>query len=112
MCSGLWVGRSFQAMDGKKPESWSASTGLARAILHNRGERRKWLGRMILLPLGMMAVGLWGISNWIWESPWRVLFWWGGCALATCVVLLFALYDALAVIREERAKRRSDVDSR
>ena len=97
-------------MDGKKPATWSASTGLARAILHDRGERRKWLGRMTLLPLGMMAVGLWVIGDWIWASPWRVLFWWGGCAAATCVVLLFALYDALAVIREERSKRDSDVD--
>ncbi len=96
--------REFLTMDGKKPGSWSASTGLARAILHDRGERRKWLGRMVLVPLGMMAAGLWVIGGWIWESPWRVLFWWGGCAIATCVVLVFALYDALAVIREERAK--------
>ncbi len=99
-------------MDGKNPSSWNDSTTLARAILHDRAERRKWLGRMILLPLGMLAVGLWVIGDWIWASPWRVLFWWGGCGLATCVVLLFALYDALAVIREERAKGRSDVDQR
>ncbi len=112
MCWGLAECREFQTMDGKKPETWRASTGLARAILHDRGERRKWLGRMVLVPLGMMAVGLWGISGWIWESPWRVLFWWGGCAAATGVVLLFALYDALAVIREERAKRGSDVEPR
>ncbi len=92
-------------MDGKKPTSWNASTGLARAILHDRAERRKWLGRMVLVPLGMLALGLWAIDSWIWESPWRVLFWWGGCGLATCVVILFALYDALMVIREERANR-------
>ena len=110
MCWGQSKCRDFLTMDGKKPGSWNASTGLARAILHDRGERRKWLGRMVLLPLGMMAVGLWGIGDWIWASPWRVLFWWGGCAVATCVVLLFALYDALAVIREERAK--SDVGKR
>ena len=82
MCWGQSKCRDFLTMDGKKPGSWNASTGLARAILHDRGERRKWL----------------------------VLFWWGGCAVATCVVLLFALYDALAVIREERAK--SDVGKR
>ena len=99
-------------MSDKKPGTWSDSTGLARAILHDRAERRKWLGRMVLLPLAMLGVGLWGINDWIWASPWRVLFWWGGCAAATCAVLLFALYDALAVIREERAKRRSDVDPR
>lgn len=92
-------------MPPPKPGSWNDSTTLARAILHDRAERRKWLGRMVLLPLAMLAVGLWGINDWIWESPWRVIFWWGGCTAATCVVILFALYDALAVIREERSNR-------
>ena len=99
-------------MSGKKPGTWSDSTGLVRAILHDRTERRRWLGRMAVFPLAMIAVGLWGIGDWIWDNPWRVLFWWGGCAVATCVVLLFAVYDALAVIREERMKHRSDVDKR
>ncbi len=91
-------------MAGKKPGNWSDSTALARAILHDRAERRKWLAWMAVLPLGMMAAGLWVIDQWIWENPWHVLFWWGGCAVATCVVIVFALYDALAVIREERKK--------
>ena len=91
-------------MDQKNHGSWASSTGLARAILHDRAERRKWLGRMTLVPLGMLALGLWVLDQWIWASLWRVLFWWGGCALATCAVLLFAMVDALAVIREEREK--------
>lgn len=93
-------------MAAKDPDSWNSSTRLARAILHDRAERRKWLGWMTLVPLGMMAVGLWVIGDWIWQSPWRVLFWWGGCAMATVVVMIFALYDALAVVREEREKNR------
>ncbi|HEX7260667.1 MAG TPA: hypothetical protein VF258_02540 [Luteolibacter sp.] len=100
------VSRDFKMMDGKRSGSWQASTGLARAILHDRAERRKWLARMTLLPLAMMAAGLWVIGDWIWQSPWRVLFWWGGCAVATIVVILFAVYDARAVIREEREKNR------
>ncbi len=68
--------------------------------------------RMTLVPLGMLAVGLWVIDEWIWKNPWRVLVWWGGCAVATMVVIVFAVYDALAVVREERAKTRSDVDRR
>jgi hypothetical protein len=100
----------FEAMNDQKPGQWSDSKGLARAILHDRQERRKWLGRMTLVPLGMMAMGLWVLHDWIWASPWRVLCWWGGCAVVTCVVILFALYDALAVIREERSKSRSNVD--
>ena len=99
-------------MKNEKPENWEASTGLARAILHDRAERRKWLGRMVLPPLAMLAIGLWVINAWLWQNPLRAILWWGGCAFATLVVLLFALYDALAVVREERTKRGRDVDSR
>ena len=99
-------------MKERKPGSWESNTGLACAILRDRAERRKWLMRMTLVPLGMLAVGLWVLDGWIWQSPWRVLCWWGGCALATCAVLAFAVYDALAAVREERAKGRSDVKRR
>ncbi len=99
-------------MPSRKSGSWSDSTGLAQAILHDRTERRKWLARMTLVPLAMLAIGLWVIDRWIWASPWHVLLWWGGCTVATCVVMVFALYDALAVIREERAKERQNVDPR
>ncbi len=92
-------------MSEKPLGSWDSSTGLARAILHDRKERRKWLAYMTLVPLGMIGIGLWGISEWIVGNPWRMLLWWGGCALATLVVILFALYDVLAVIREERKNR-------
>ncbi len=95
-------------MDPSQSNSWNESTTLARAILRDRGERRKWLARMVVLTLLGIAIGQWGISDWIWESPWRVLLWWGGCAVATCCVILFALYDALAVIREERSKKGRD----
>lgn len=97
-------------MNDQKPGPWSDSTGLARAILHDRHERRKWLAWMTLVPLGMMALGIWALDDWIWASAWRVICWWGGCAIATCVVIIFALYDALVVMREERLKARSNVD--
>jgi len=98
-------------MSAKDPGPWSSSTDLARAILHDRRERRKWMVGMMMVPVGMLAIGLWGIGGWLMESPLRFLVWWGGCAVATVVVMIFALYDALAVIREEREKRR-DVDPR
>lgn len=99
-------------MGAKNPGSWSNSVGLARAILHDRAERRKWLSYSVLVPLAMLAIGLWVIDSWIWANLWRVLFWWGSCAAATCIVILFALYDALAVIREERTKAKKDVGER
>ncbi len=85
---------------------WGDSKLIARAILHDRAARRKVLGRMLGLVLALMAAGLWMIDGWLAENPWWFLLWWGGCALITCLVMLFALYDVLAVIREEREKQR------
>lgn len=85
---------------------WDQSKSIARGILHDRAARRKLLGRMLMFALGLMAAGLWLVDGLLARNPWWFLLWWGGCALVTLVVLLFALYDALAVIREERDKPR------
>ena len=98
-------------MPEKDPESWNSSTALARAILHDRKERRRWMVGMMMVPVLMLAIGLWVIGGWLMESSLRFLLWWGGCAAATVVVMIFAVYDALAVFREEREKR-TDVDPR
>lgn len=78
--------------------------GIARAILRDRAVRRRVLGQMLLGALGLMAIGLWGIGGWLQESVVRFALWWGACGVITMVVMLFALYDALAVVREEREK--------
>ena len=78
--------------------------GLARTILHDRPMRRRILGRMLMVALGMMAIGLWLIGGWLAKNILWFTAWWGGCALLTSFVMIFALYDALAVIREEREK--------
>jgi hypothetical protein len=52
------------------------------------------------------------INGWLEENAWRFLLWWAGCAVATGVVIIFALYDALAVVCEERERQRSNVDPR
>lgn len=85
---------------------WSHGKDLARAILHDRVARRRVIGRMLLGVLAAMAAGLWLIDGWLGAHPGWFLLWWGGCGIATCVVMLFALYDALAVIGEERRKNR------
>lgn len=85
---------------------WNDCKGIARAILHDRAARRKVIGRMVLMALLVMAAGLWLVDEWLASSPWLFLFWWGGCAALTCLVMLFAIYDALAVIREERGEKR------
>ncbi|QTN33592.1 hypothetical protein HZ994_15170 [Akkermansiaceae bacterium] len=83
---------------------WESSRGIAKAILRDRGMRRRWLGRLLLFTMGWMAVGLWGIASWLGQEAWRFLLWWGGCAVLAMILMLFALYDALAVVREERGK--------
>ncbi len=84
---------------------WNDCKGIARAILHDRPARRKFIGRTLLLALLMMAAGLWLVDEWLASSPRLFLLWWAGCGALTCLVMLFAVYDALAVIREERGEK-------
>lgn len=87
-------------------DGWNDSKLIARAILHDRGARRKFISRLLMLDLAVMALGLWVVDAWLATNVWWFLLWWGGCGLLTLVVLLFAMYDVLAVVREEREKHR------
>jgi hypothetical protein len=91
-------------MKPQPPSDWQASKGLAKGILHDRPARRRAMGRSVALLLAVFAIGLWGIPGWLQEDPWRFILWWGGCGLLTLFVLLFALYDVMRVIREERER--------
>ena len=85
---------------------WRDCKAIARAILHDRAARRKIIGRMLMVALLMMAAGLWLIDGWLSADVMLFTLWWAGCAGLTCLVMLFALYDALAAIREERGKHQ------
>jgi hypothetical protein len=85
---------------------WEDCKGIARAILRDRAARRKIIGRMLMTALLMMAAGLWLIDGWLAAELWRFVIWWGACTGLTCIVMLFAVYDALAVVREERERTR------
>lgn len=87
---------------------WDLSKALARSILRDRGQRRKWLARWLLLTMAWMAVGLWVVDGWLGGEMWRFVAWWGICGVLACVLMVFALYDALAVVREEREKVGKD----
>ena len=94
----------LEGMSGA-PSDWESSKGMAKAILHDKGMRRKWLARWLMLTLSWMAVGLWAIDGWLGESAWRFIIWWGICGVLAIVLMMFALYDSIAVVREERNKR-------
>lgn len=86
----------------RKASSWAVSKGLAGEILRHRGDRRRFMARVLMLVLALLAGGLWVIDGWLTANVWRFLLWWGACAALTGFLLLLACYDLLAVIREER----------
>jgi hypothetical protein len=92
-------------MNDDHPSDWHAAKGLAKGILHDRPARRRAMGRSVLLLLAVFAIGLWGIDDLLKAELWRFVAWWGGCGLLAVFVMMFALYDACAVIREERERR-------
>jgi hypothetical protein len=85
---------------------WNDSKGIARAILRDRGSRRRLIARLLLIALIMMGAGLWLLEDILSTHVWWFLIWWGSCAVTTLLVMMFALYDGLAVMREEREKHR------
>ena len=77
---------------------------IAAGILKDRTQRRKALGTCAFLLLGMFALGLWGIDGWL-ERGWvRFAIYWGACGLWCLWVMVFALFDALSVLKEERER--------
>jgi len=87
------------------PSDWESSKGIAKAMLHDRSLRRKWMARWLFLTVAWMAAGLWILDGWLGEAAWRFVAWWGICAMLALVLMALALYDSLAVFREERNKR-------
>jgi hypothetical protein len=92
-------------MSRKRGSQWAVNKGIAEAVLRDRGQRRSALGVLAFVMLGMLAFGLWGIDAWLKESILRFGLYWGACGLLCLFVLLFALFDALATLKEEREKR-------
>lgn len=96
----------------RKVSTWEVNKGLAREILRHRGDRRRMLAWLLSTVLGLMVGGLWVIDAWLAAGIWRFLLWWGACGFLTFLLLLAALYDCLAVIREERDRLRPPAPDR
>jgi len=90
------------AMAGEKGSWVLVFTGLARMILHSREMRRKMLFQLVIILLIIVALGAWPMADWLSESVWLFLIWWGISMVYGGLVILLAIYDMLAVIREER----------
>jgi hypothetical protein len=91
-------------MSRKRGSQWAVNKGIAEAILRDRSQRRNVLGGFAFAMLAMLAFGLWGIDDWLKESVLRFGIYWAVCGLLCLFVLLFALFDMLATLKEEREK--------
>ena len=94
----------FESMSGKKASWVMVCAGLARMILHSREMRRKLLFQLVIVLLVIVALGAWPLANWLGQSVWLFLAWWGFCMLYGLMIILLAIYDMAAVIKEEREK--------
>ena len=80
--------------------------GLARMILHSREMRRKMLFQLVVVLLVIVGLGAWPLSDWLGNSVWLFLIWWGFSMLYGTMIILLAIYDMMSVVKEEREKMR------
>ncbi|MFC5049950.1 hypothetical protein ACFPK9_04925 [Rubritalea spongiae] len=77
------------------------SIQIARAILHDRGTRRKWLLGTMLFAVALVAFGTWIGDGWVNSSAEVFACYWFGVFGTVCFLLLFALYDLLKAMKGE-----------
>ena len=73
-------------------------------ILHTREMRRKVLFQLVLVLLVLVCLGAWPLANWLDDNVWLFLTWWVASMIYGLMVILLAIYDMLAVVKEEREK--------
>jgi len=83
-------------------------TGLARMILHSRELRRKMLFQLVMVLLVIVGLGAWPLADWLSSNVWLFLVWWGISMVYGLMIILLAIYDMLAVVREEREKSKGE----
>ncbi len=91
-------------MSGNKASWVMVCKGLARMILHSRDLRRKMLLQLVIVLVIISGLGAWPLANWLGDSVWLFLVWWGFCMLYGVMIILLALYDMASVVKEERRK--------
>lgn len=81
--------------------SWfSFARSVARTLLQFRETRRKIIFYTIMSLLVVFAIGNWPLAGWLEDSPIRLLFYWGGCAILAIFLFLLGLYDFLTIMKE------------
>jgi MFS family permease len=89
-----------------KKMSWAAiSMVTARAILQIRQLRRRLMLYTVMTVSGLVAMGSWPFAGWLEDSLWRMVLYWGGVMFLTVFMMLLALYDMLAIMKEYRDRK-------
>lgn len=83
---------------------WQMSLAIATVTLAERGKRRRFITGLLILIVTYFALGNWLLDSWLSQGLWRMLFFWGFLTLMCLFMILMALFDALAVIGEEKRK--------
>lgn len=81
------------------------NTWIARLILANRRERRQVMGWLLGVTMAVFVIGLWVIDDWLARRLVAFAVWWGGCAILTIFLMIFAIYDAAKTIQEVREEK-------
>ena len=87
---------------------WQMSLAIAAVTLADRQKRRKFINGLLIFIVAYCALGTWPLDSWLSQGPWRMLFFWGFLGVLCLLLILFAVFDALAVIGEERRKAGLD----
>ena len=80
------------------------SLAIATVTLADRGKRRRFITGLLILIVTYFALGNWLLDSWLSQGLWRMLIFWGFLTLMCLFMILMALFDALAVIGEEKRK--------
>jgi|TARA_B100001059_G_scaffold235709_1_gene282364 hypothetical protein len=92
------------ALGMKRSGWWQMSLAIATVTLSDRGKRRRFITGLLVLIVAYFSLGNWPLDSWLSRGLWRMLIFWGFLGLMCLFMILMALFDALAVIGEERQK--------
>jgi hypothetical protein len=92
------------ALGMKRSGWWQMSLAIATVTLSDRGKRRRFNTGLLVLIVAYFSLGNWPLDSWLSRGLWRMLIFWGFLGLMCLFMILMALFDALAVIGEERQK--------
>ncbi|MDG1975495.1 MAG: hypothetical protein P8I39_03080 [Akkermansiaceae bacterium] len=92
------------ALGMKRSGWWQMSLAIATVTLSDRSKRRRFITGLLVLIVAYFSLGNWPLDSWLSRGLWRMLIFWGFLGLMCLFMILMALFDALAVIGEERQK--------